>query len=447
MKKKNLVKIFVLDTNILLHDPMSVLGFEENDIILPQVIFEELDKFKKGNEEINKHTRDSIKIIQEIFGTHENVCGWMPRGKGLGSLKISTKSDLPEVMKTYSPEVRDNLILATVLNEKAEFPGREVVFVTKDINLQLKARILGIETSDYLADFVEVEEVIEDSIKTIEDAPLDLINALYSLRVENIPVPKEKLGMELPKEYSQGMFILKNGSSSVMMVTKGNFVALVKKKQRSYGITPKNAEQAFARYILEDETQQLVILTGKAGTGKTLLALASALQQLSKGTYDAVMLARPIVALGNKDLGFLPGDADEKIAPYMLPLFDNLGVIKKAANDKEKKDIDKWQKDKTLEITPLAYIRGRSLQNVFFIVDEAQNLTPHEIKTIITRAGEGTKIVFTGDIQQIDTPYLSKHTNGPVYVADRMGDKPIVSHAHMKKGERSQLAEMAANSL
>ena len=214
-----------------------------------------------------------------------------------------------------------------------------------------------------------------------------------------------------------------------------------------YGIKPRNDEQQFAFQALLNPKIPLVSITGKAGTGKTLLALAAALQQIDE--FDQILLARPIVQLSNRDLGFLPGDANEKIAPYMMPLFDNLNVIKShnKKHGRQAEKIEQLQKDKVIEITPLAYIRGRSLNKVFFIIDEAQNLTPHEVKTIITRAGEGTKIVFTGDIQQIDTPYLDARSNGLSYLTDRLRSENLFMHIHLQKGERSPLAEMASNLL
>ena len=218
-------------------------------------------------------------------------------------------------------------------------------------------------------------------------------------------------------------------------------------KTRAFGIEPRNAEQAFAMEVLLDDRVQLVALTGRSGTGKTLLALAAALHK--NEDYKQILLARPIVALANKDLGALPGDAQEKVAPYMQPLFDNLNVIKNnfSYQGKEMAILDELQKNNKLVIEALAFIRGRSLSETYFIIDEAQNLTPHEIKTIITRAGEGTKIVFTGDIHQIDSPYLDMQSNGLVYMIDRMKGQDIFAHVNLIKGERSELSELASNLL
>jgi PhoH-like ATPase len=285
---------------------------------------------------------------------------------------------------------------------------------------------------------------MQKCIEIVENFPEEYITKLYNAP-EGIPVSQFKLNF---KPLAHQYFVFRNNSLSVL----AHYEPLKKvldrvEKTRSYGIEPRNAEQAFSLHALANDDIQLVALTGKAGTGKTLLALAAALHQERK--YEQILLARPIVALGNRDLGYLPGDVDDKIGPYMQPLYDNLAVIKRKYNSssREYQKIEEMQRDQKLMITPLAYIRGRSLSNVFFIVDEAQNLTPHEVKTIITRAGEGTKIVFTGDIQQIDSPYLDSMSNGLSYLADKMKGQDLFAHVNLVKGERSYLAELASNLL
>jgi PhoH-like ATPase len=310
--------------------------------------------------------------------------------------------------------------------------------------LRLKAKSLGINAEDYISDKVTSKDVFDKKHATFSHIDSHLIDQLYTSK-EGISISNFSFQSDIdPNE----CFVLKSAKSSVL----ARYNSLAQKverveKNRIFGIEPRNAEQAFAFHVLLDSNIKLVALTGKSGTGKTLLALAAALEQ--QENYQQVLLARPIVALGNKDLGYLPGDDKRKISPYMQPLFDNLNVIKHQFNyqGKEVYLIEEMQREQKLVIEALAYIRGRSLSNTFFIVDEAQNLTPHEIKTIITRAGEETKIVFTGDIQQIDQPYLDMHSNGLVYMIDRMRGQDIFAHINLMKGERSVLSELASNLL
>lgn len=437
-QKKN----FVLDTNVILHDYKSIHNFEENDIYIPIVVLEELDKFKKGNQEINFNAREFAREIDQIADSNMFKDG-ASLGKGKGRLFIVTEDSYPEELaKAFSERIPDHRILAVALNltKKSEL---KTVLVTKDINLRMKAKSVGVLTEDYNSDKVTNMDIFDQEYRTIKTDSTDIVDKLYS---NNEGLPVEEVGVEDLK--NNECFLLKSNSASVMCRynTQKDRIERVE-KMRSFGIEPRNAEQAFAMNILLDDDIKLVALTGKSGTGKTLLALAAALAKNEE--YKQVLLSRPIVALGNKDLGFLPGDAAEKITPYMQPLFDNLSVIKSNLNyqGKEVRIIDEMQKDKRLVIEALAYIRGRSLGDTFFIVDEAQNLTPHEIKTIITRAGEGTKIVFTGDIQQIDSPYLDIQSNGLVYMIDRMKGQDIFAHVNLVKGERSYLSELAANLL
>jgi len=308
----------------------------------------------------------------------------------------------------------------------------------------MKAKSLGIEAQDYESDKVQNLDQVNDVIPTIEGFDTALISKLY----------EEPMGVDVnefkfkTQPVAHQYFILKNTKLSVL-AHYDPFTKMVNRveKTRAYSIEPRNAEQTFALDALFRPTVQLVALTGRAGTGKTLLALAAALH--SRKQYAQILLARPIVPLANRDLGYLPGDVNDKIGPYMQPLFDNLGVIKHKFKPEsaEYKKIDEYLKDDTLVITPLAFIRGRSLSNVFFIIDEAQNLTPHEVKTIITRAGEGTKMIFTGDVEQIDSPYLDSKSNGLTYLTDKMKGQELFAHVNLIRGERSYLAELASNIL
>ena len=441
-KKKS--KLFVLDTNVLLHDYMCIYNFQENDIIIPITVLEELDKFKKGNDLINFHAREFTRELDRLSGD-KLFNGGVSLGKGLGKLSIETGKDFSEQMKNSFPEnTPDHRILAIAEYVSLTRSDMQVILVTKDINLRMKAKSIGVMAGDYESDKVKNIDEIYKEIYTLENIDDSLISKVYE-DAEGIPADKIKINPSpTPNQY----FILKgNRSSALVHYDHQDQLFGRVLKQKVYGIEPRNAEQTFAFDALLRDEIQLISVTGKAGTGKTLLALASAIHQKQK--FTQIFLARPIVPLSNRDIGFLPGDVKEKIGPYMQPLFDNLDVIKNkfSPTSKEYQKIEEMVKNEKLIITPLAYIRGRSLSNVFFIVDEAQNLTPHEIKTIITRAGEGTKMVFTGDIEQIDTPYLDMKSNGLSYLTDKMLGQEIFGHINLVKGERSFLAELASNLL
>ena len=366
-------------------------------------------------------------------------------GDGKGRLFIIAGSEYPdEISKVFTDRTADHRILADTYQLSQNKKGMKTILVSKDINLRMKALSLGILAEDYINDKVTDINVFEKSHEVYENVSPELIDRMYSGE-GGITLDEFEFKSDVEP---QECFILKSNRSSILAryVPQTNKVIRVE-KSRSFGIEPRNAEQAFAMNVLLDDEVKLVALTGKSGTGKTLLALAAALQK--NEAYKQILLARPIVALANKDLGFLPGDEKQKIAPYMQPLFDNLSVIKHnfSYQGKEVKLIEEMQKNNQLVIEALAYIRGRSLSETFFIVDEAQNLTPHEVKTIITRAGEGTKIVFTGDVQQIDSPYLDMLSNGLVYMIDRMRGQDIFAHVNLVKGERSYLSELASNLL
>ncbi|MEA3443139.1 MAG: PhoH family protein [Bacteroidota bacterium] len=437
-------KIFVIDTNVILHDYRSIYHFEDNDVILPIVVLEELDRFKKGNNQINYHAREFTRELDKISG-EKLFTGGLPLGEGLGKLSIETGKEFSDEMaKSFPEKTPDHRILAIAdfINRKNK--RRKVILISKDINLRMKAKSLNILAGDYETDKVQNIDRLYRDVPTIENVDDEIINGMYK---ERRVFPVEEINLEeIPK--GQAYFILKGQNTSAL----ARFNPLDKsiyrvEKYTSYGIKPRNAEQAFSINALLNDEVKLVALTGKAGTGKTLLALAAALDQRRR--FKQIFLARPIVPLSNRDIGFLPGDINEKIGPYMQPLFDNLSVIKHQFNpqSREFQNIEEMLRLEKLVITPLAYIRGRSLSDVFFIVDEAQNLTPHEIKTVITRAGEGTKMIFTGDVQQIDTPYLDSKSNGLTYLTDKMKDQEIFAHVHLEKGERSYLAELASDLL
>ena len=437
-KKKN----FVLDTNVILHDYDCLKNFQENDVYIPIVVLEELDRFKKGNEQIHFNAREFVRQLDEITADCSNMTEGISLGEGMGKLYIIVNQNCSQrVRDTFMERKPDHDILAVadwLMQRDKQTP---TILVTKDVNLRMKARSLGIPCEDYITDKVLNVDIFDKSNEVFEGIEPSLIDRIYSSH-EGIDIDELDIKSVIkPNE----CFILKSDRSSVL-ARYNPFMHTVKRvgKGKNYGIEPRNAEQSFAFEVLNDPEVKLVALTGKAGTGKTLLALASALAQMNE--YKQILLARPIVALSNKDIGFLPGDAQEKVAPYMQPLFDNLNVIKRqfAPTSAEVKRLDDMQKSEQLVIEALAFIRGRSLSETYCIVDEAQNLTPHEIKTIITRAGEGTKMVFTGDIQQIDQPYLDTQSNGLVYMIDKMSGQNMFANINLVKGERSALSELAS---
>ncbi len=437
-------KLFVLDTNVILHDSGSVLHFDEHDIAIPITVLEELDKFKRGNEDINFHAREFLRQIDGLSGDLMSGRG-APLGPTLGHIRVVVGGELDSRLKaSFFQDSPDHRILNTALALQKREPGRKVVLISKDTNLRMKARSLGLPAGDYTNDKIESFDKLYTGKRVVEDAPPELISRFYE---NGGVVPADVVGCVVDPVPNEN-FILRTGSKSVLATYRAPDRSFLRvEKVQTYGISPRNAEQSFALKALTNDDIKLVTLAGTAGTGKTLLALAAALE--CRQRYRQILLARPVVPLGNRDLGYLPGDIDAKLDPYMQPLYDNLTVIRHQFGDHDAaaQRINDLREQEKLMITPLAYIRGRSLQRLFFIVDEAQNLTPHEVKTIITRAGEGTKIVLTGDIRQIDQPYLDALSNGLSYLINRMVGQPIFAHITLEKGERSALADLASELL
>lgn len=438
------LKLFVLDTNVILHDSSCIYQFEENDIVLPMAVLEELDQFKKGSDSLNFHAREFVRSL-DALAEDKLFNGGLEIAPGLGY--ISIKLDFPfheTISQSFSEKRTDHRILNTAYCLDRQDRDHDVILVTKDVNLRMKAKAVGLQAEDYTSDHVKDVGELYEGYGLEEDISPLIIDRLYH---DDTGVPVEELApRQLPQanEYR----ILKAGKHSVLAQASDDARMLRRvEKWNAYGISPRNAEQIFALDALLNNDIQLVSLTGKAGTGKTLMALAAALERRSG--YHQIFMARPIVPLSNKDIGFLPGDIRSKLDPYMQPLFDNLGVIRNQFKESDKRNlkIADMLTDEKLVISPLSYIRGRSLVKVFFIVDEAQNLTPHEVKTIITRAGEGTKIVFTGDIFQIDHPWLDSQSNGLSYLIEKMRGQRPYAHIDLKKGERSELAELASDLL
>lgn len=442
MAKKN-SKIFVVDTNVILHDHQCIYNFQDNDVVIPITVLEELDKFKRGSDQLNFQAREFVRLLDQLV-KDDLFNGGLSLGTGKGKLRIETGHPFSEKLKvSFKEDIADHRILAITEYTKDKYPKQKVVLITKDINLRMKAKSLGLDSEDYKNDKVTNTEIFNRGVDVIDECDDSIVAEIYEKKV----ISKEQV--KLSQEFlANDYYIFKGANTSALarFDAENNRFERVD-KVTAYGIKPRNAEQTFLLNALLNPEIKLVAVTGKAGTGKTLLALAAALAQHT--LYEQILLARPIVALSNRDIGFLPGDADEKIRPYMQPLFDNLTVIKHANNPRsvESTRIEELEKEEKLVIAALAYIRGRSLSNTFFIIDEAQNLTPHEVKTIITRAGEGTKIVFTGDLHQIDSPYLDQQSNGLAYLSDRMRGQNLFAHVNLIKGERSYLAELASDLL
>jgi PhoH-like ATPase len=438
-KKIKEKKIFVLDTSVILYNHNSINSFADNDVAIPITVLEELDNFKKGNDTKNFEAREFIRIIDKL-SQNKVITDWIKLShpkSGYFKVVMDSHSKL-NAEKVFEMKKADHRILNAALKLKEDNPKRQVVLVSKDINLRLKAKALNVVAEDFLTGKILDVESLYTGKTVVKGVNKSAIDKLYEAGA--IEAKKVKIDKPIPNHY----YILKNDKQSALAYYNPITEMLEHlEKKMAYRIKPRNAEQVFALHAILNPHIKLVTLQGVAGTGKTLLALAGALEQ--RRMYRQVYLARPIVPLSNKDIGFLPGDVEQKIGPYMEPLFDNLKFIKSqfGEGDKEQKSIDDSLENEKLVISPLAYIRGRSLSNICFIVDEAQNLTPHEVKTIITRAGENTKIIFTGDVNQIDTPYLDSQSNGLSYLIDKIKHHPIYAHIKLEKGERSELANLA----
>jgi len=416
------------------------MNFDEHDVGIPITVLEELDQFKKGSDTRNFEAREFIRLLDALSEEH-TLQDWIPlNGRSRGSFKVvmSNESEV-NAEEVFDERKPDHKILNAALTLREAYPERKVILVTKDINLRLKAKSLNLVAQDYETGKVKHVDDLDQGTTVLERINSQKISDMYKdghCEVEDIRGLKDVKANQY--------YILKSSKNSALSYYNPETQKMEKvEKRTAYGIRPKNAEQAFALHAITNPNVRLVTIQGVAGTGKTLLALAGALEQ--RREFKQIYLARPIVPLSNKDIGYLPGDIKSKLNPYMEPLWDNLKFIQNQfnENDKDFTRITEMINKEKLVITPLAYIRGRSLSNIFFIVDEAQNLTPHEIKTIITRAGENCKIIFTGDIYQIDTPYLDSQSNGLSYLIDRIAQHPLYAHVTLVRGERSELANLA----
>jgi PhoH-like ATPase len=437
-KAKQTKKIFVLDTSVIIYNHNSLYSFEEHDVAIPITVLEELDNFKKGNDIKNFEAREFIRKMDQLSGNFI-LTDWLSLGEHYGMFKVLMNGQgRYDAIKILGEDKADHRIINSALALAEEHPERKVILVTKDINLRLKAKSLNLHAEDFETGKVKDVDHLYTGKSVIYGVNVAIIDQLY------------QTGNCLPEDFMDDKpivnhyYILKNGKHSALCFFNAETKLMEKvDKVSASGIKPRNAEQIFALHAIMNPGVKLVTIQGVAGTGKTLLALSGALEQ--KREFRQIYLARPIVPLSNKDIGYLPGDIKSKLNPYMEPLWDNLKMIQNQYDetDKEFRKINEMLENEKLMITPLAYIRGRSLSNIIFIVDEAQNLTPHEVKTIITRAGENTKIIFTGDVFQIDTPYLDTQSNGLSYLIDKIKDNKLYAHITLEKGERSELANLA----
>ena len=432
-------KIYILDTNVLIHDHRSIYSFEDNEVIVPIFVIEEIDHLKR-----NTTTAIQARLAaRELDAIRKKGC--IAKGVELEKgifFKVEIENDLELLPPALKRDSVDNMIISATLGIKKKNPDMKVVLITKDINMRIKADSLGIEVQDYESDKTDYT-TLDDGYVEIE-VDKDIYNKFDKAGKINV--------WELGKEYrfTENMFVrFKCGDNK----TSGRYIGGKIRRNlegqiSAWGARARNDEQEYAMELLMDENIKVVTLVGKAGTGKTLLAIAAGLEQVvERGKYKKLLIARPIIPMG-KDLGYLPGSEEEKLRPWMQPIYDNIDYLATEKGEKTgEKVILGLQTMGLLKIEALTYIRGRSIPNGYIIIDEAQNLTPLEVKTIITRAGENTKIVLTGDPDQIDSPYLDADTNGLTYLADKLKNEGIVGHVTLKKGERSALAELAAKLL
>ncbi len=424
------MKNFILDTNVLLHDPQSLFKFEDNDIIIPITVIEEVDRFKKDMNETGRNARMVSRILDSMREKGSLAAGvTMPGG---GTLRVEMFAE--KYFKNLPVDLRvdngDNRIIAVAQDIRDRFPDTVTIFVTKDSNLRIKADAIGLIAEDYESDKVDIQDLYSGT-RTIEVTP-EAVDRFYGQGWLEAPVemaPNEFITI-VDSENPNHSAICRNDPANARIVS-------VRKvpKEGIWSLFPRNREQSFALDVLMDDSIKLVTLVGKAGTGKTLLAIAAGLHKTAEENfYNRLLVSRPVFPMG-KDLGFLPGDIEEKLTPWMQPIFDNVELLI-SGHESEKRHSKGYKELMAmglLDIEPLTYIRGRSIPNQYLIVDEAQNLTPHEIKTIVTRVGEGTKIVLTGDPYQIDNPYVDSSSNGLTYLVEKFKGERIAAHVTLTK--------------
>ena len=434
-------KNYVLDTNVLLHDPHAMFRFEDNNVIIPIYAIEEVDQFKREGSERGRNARSIARLLDELRDRGGSLSNGVSLDSG-GILRVAVPSKRLELPSAIDHTAMDQAILQTAFDVRENDGGRPTVFVTMDTNLRIRADALGMVAQTYENQRANVEELTSGMVDVEVDG--EEIDAFF------------RDGRFVPRDasWAPNTCLLLRDRSNPSHTALGRFdaikraiVSLRVPREGVIGVRPRNKEQSFAFDLLLDESIRLVTLVGKAGTGKTLLALAAGLKRtVEDGLYTRMLVSRPVMPLG-RDIGFLPGDVDEKLNPWMQPIFDNLEFLFSTGSRKGPRAYAELLESGQIQVEPLTYIRGRSLPQQFIIVDEAQNLTPHEVKTIITRSGDGTKIVLTGDPGQIDNPYVDSASNGLTIAADKFRGEKLAAHIVLSKGERSDLAELAANLL
>jgi len=440
-------KNFVLDTNVLLHDPRSMFGFGDNDVVIPIYVIEEIDNFKRDLSTLGRNARQVSRYLDE-FRVAGKLKDGVPMSPDHGTIRVLMAERKLSPNHAIEGHSVDDKILAVALDILEREKTKPTVFVSKDTNLRIRADALGLHAEDYDVEGMEALDDLWSGITEVDVDP-EAVNAFYADGTLAVPA-----GLEPPPPNA---FVVLRDRTNPQHSAVGKysaarqaFVQLIKTpKEGVWGIRPRNKEQSFALDLLLNDEVRLVTIVGKAGTGKTLLAIAAGLQKtMEEGVYQKLLVSRPIFPLG-RDIGYLPGSVEEKLNPWMQPIFDNVEYLMNLSRSEKKqgRGYHELLDLGILEIEPLTYIRGRSIPNQYIIVDEAQNLTPHEVKTIITRVGDGTKIVLTGDPYQIDNPYVDQTNNGLVHVVNRFKSERLAGHITMSKGERSPLAELAANLL
>ncbi len=437
-------KNYVLDTNVLLHDPRAIYRFEDNNVIIPIHVLEEIDRFKKELSERGRNARLVTRYIDRLRSNGGSLAEGCILEHG-GTLQVVMGEGRPDADQTGSA-LMDTRILNVALRVKSASPKMRTIFVTQDVNLRVRADVMGLRSEDFEADKISIDELYPGSREV--DVSGSLVDEFFDAGELDLPE------LERPPYPNQFVMLRAHSNPSHTALSRydansGKLKALGRLRKGIWGIRPRNKEQQYALDLLMSDEIKLVTLVGKAGTGKTLLAIAAGLQRtMEDKTYQKLLVSRPIFPLG-RDIGYLPGDLEDKLNPWMQPIYDNIELLMGITRE----DRHKGRGHEELldmgfvEIEPLTYIRGRSIPNQFILVDEAQNLTPHEVKTILTRVGDNTKIVLTGDAYQIDNPYVDSSNNGLTYVVERFKEQAMAGHITLQKGERSALAELAANLL